>query len=140
MYCKFCEKDVQKEPSCATCGKTTVDKMGWWLRYSPVLVWPFATWLFGFGAYRLIIAFKPAIGPRLMHSLVFMTLIVFAKGAWATYCRHTFEARMRTGSKPTALESEGVRVISSNAGSDKSPEIRVSDEIILDNVPQSLER
>lgn len=140
MYCKFCEKDVQKEPSCATCGKTTVDILGWWSRYSPVLAWPFATWLIGFGAYRLVIAFKPAIGPRLMHALVIMTLIVFAKGAWATYRRHTFEARMRTDSKPTALRSDRGRAISGMAGSDRLPEARGADEIILDHVQQSVER
>lgn len=69
MYCKFCEKDAQKEPSCATCGKTTVDRLGWWSRYSPALVWPFATWLIGFGVYRLIIAFQPLMVPSSLSDL-----------------------------------------------------------------------
>jgi hypothetical protein len=135
MYCKFCEKDVQEEPSCATCGKRTVYSLGFWSRYSPALAWPFATWLIGFGVYRLIIAFQPALAPRLMRGLVVAVLIVVAKGAWATYCRHTFEARMRAGGKPTTPESDRVQAMSGIVDSNKLLEAGVSDEIILDSVP-----
>ena len=101
MYCKFCEKDVQSEPSCWSCGKETVNRLGLWARYSPALAWPCATWLVGFGVYRLVIAFQPGFAPRFMRGLVVAVLIVAAKGAWTTYRRHTFDARMRTGSKGT---------------------------------------
>lgn len=133
MYCKFCEKDVQEEPFCATCGKATVDKMGWWPRYSPVLVWPFSTCLIGFGVYRLIIAFQPSIAPRLMRGLVVMVLIILAKGIWATYCRHAFHARNRAGTRQTALESDTVRAIRGIAGTVK-PEATVTGKINLENV------
>lgn len=111
MYCKFCEKDVQNESSCEHCGKETASRLSFWARYSPALVWPFATWFIGFGAYRLIIAFQPAFSPRLMRGLVFLVLLVAAKGIWSTYCRHTFDARMRTGSKATTPETTGGKLL-----------------------------
>lgn len=138
MYCKFCEKDVKNEPSCASCGKESVNRLGLWARYSPALVWPFATWLIGFGAYLLIIAFHPAFSPRLMRGLVFLVLLVAAKGVWATYCRHTFEARMRTRSEPMAPESDSVRPIS-DIGGTATLEATVIGKINLENVAQSLE-
>lgn len=134
MYCKFCEKDVQEEPFCATCGKTTVDKMDWWSRYSPVLVWPFSTWLIGFGVYRLIIAFQPSIAPRLMRGLVVMVLIILAKGIWAAYRRHSFHARVQARSMPTVMDGDTVQVVSELAGTVRSEETGGAQEIVLDRV------
>lgn len=134
MYCKFCEKDVQEEPICATCGRTPVGKMGWWSRCSPVLVWPFSTWLLGFGVYRLIIAFQPSIAPRLMRGLVVMVLIILAKGIWATYRRHSFHALVQARRTPTAMDGDTVQVVSDLAGTVKSAETGGSQEIILDRV------
>lgn len=130
MYCKFCEKDVKNEPSCASCGKESVNRLGLWARYSPALVWPFATWLIGFGAYRLIIAFQPAFSARLMRGLVFLVLLVAVKGLWATYCRHNFDARMRTGGKATTPESDKVQANCGNVDSIKSLEADASEEVI----------
>lgn len=134
MYCKFCEKSAEEEPLCATCGKATIDKLGWWSTYSPVLVWPFATWLVGFGAYQLIIAFKPAIGPKLMHVLVFIMLIVFAKGVWATYCRRAFQTRIEVGTNASDVAGDRLRDTNDSPGTVESQVSEYSDEIILDKV------
>jgi hypothetical protein len=138
MYCKFCEKGVQNEPSCESCGKETVNSLGLWEKYSPALAWPFATWLIGFGAYRLIIAFQPAFSPRLMRGLVFLVLLVAAKGIWSTYCRHSFDARIRHVSERTPSESDVGAIASESAPTHLRP--TASDEIALHNVEASVER
>lgn len=140
MYCKFCEKDVQSEPSCESCGKETVYRLGLWARYSPALVWPFATWLIGFGEYRLITAFQPTFSPRLMRGLVVMVILVAAKGIWSTYCRHSFNARARDAGERTVSESDTASIASEGARSHKVASAGVSGETALHNVEASVER
>lgn len=140
MYCKFCEKGALNEPSCENCGKATVDRLGLWARYSPGLVWPFATWLIGFGAYRLIIAFQPTFSPRLMRGLVFLVLLVAAKGIWSTYCRHSFNARIRNASERTPLEGDVGAIASESAHTPLQPSVEVSGGIALQKVEASSER
>lgn len=118
----------QSAPLGTVCGKETTHKLGRWSIYSPILVWPFATWLAGFGPYLLVIAFRPATAARLMLVLVVTVLIVLAKGGWATHCRHGSHARIR-GGKAIALESDRLRVVSGSTDTVKPRDEPISEKI-----------